>query len=159
MGILLLQGEDMIKQLAHAHASWGLGSAERWGLDQQTGVITWTFSDRTATASAQIIGSYNPSKASWQWAWANESILPAMSRDSRSVREWAKQHGQDGLVHPRVKADAEMAATLSALAVRITQATGFYRGTGSSVIPIITFGPVTLTTTDGETSTFTINVS
>jgi hypothetical protein len=64
LGTLLLQGEDMIDQLARAHMSWGLGSADRWGLDQRTGIITWTFSDKTATAPAQIIGSYNPSTAS-----------------------------------------------------------------------------------------------
>jgi Family of unknown function (DUF6882) len=50
----------MIDQLARAHMSWGLGSAERWGLDQRTGIITWTFPDKAATAPAQIIGSYNP---------------------------------------------------------------------------------------------------
>ncbi|BCJ39614.1 hypothetical protein GCM10010168_79310 [Actinoplanes ianthinogenes] len=159
LGVLLLQGEDMVNQLAEAHASWGLGTAERWDLDQRTGMITWTFADKTATAAAQILASYNPSTASWLWAWANESILAAMSRDSRAVRDWAERHGQQALVQPRVQADAELAATLSALAVRITRATGFYRGAGSAAIPIIIFGPVTLTSKDGETSTFTINVS
>src|SRR5690349_15265689 len=57
LGTLLLQGEDMINQLAQAHMSWGLGAANRWGLDQSTGIITWTFPDKTATAPAQIIGS------------------------------------------------------------------------------------------------------
>ena len=52
-----------------------------------------------------------------------------------------------------------MAATLAALAVRITRATGFYRGTGSAAIPMITFGPVTLTGADGAISTFKIDVT
>lgn len=158
LGTLLLQGEDMIGQLAQAHMSWGLGTADRWGLDQRTGIITWTFPDKTATAPAQIIGSYNPSAASWLWAWANESILPEVSRDSRAIRDWAAAHGQHGLTQPKVEADDDMAATLAALAVRITRATGFYRGTGTVSIPIITFGVVTLTTKEGEASTFKINV-
>jgi uncharacterized protein DUF6882 len=160
LGTLLLQGEDMIEQLAQAHMSWGLGSADRWSLDQRTGTITWTFPDRTATAPAQIIGSYNPSATSWLWAWANESILPEMSRDSVTVREWGEAHLQSALTQPKIdNADEPTAARLGALAVRITQATGYYRGTGSPSIPIITFGAITLTTKDGKTSTFTINVS
>jgi hypothetical protein len=82
-----------------------------------------------------------------------------MSRDSRTIRAWAEAHGQLALTEPKIHADEEKAATLAALAVRITQATGFYRGTGSASIPIITFGAVTLTAQDGATSTFKINVA
>ncbi|MFD9516211.1 DUF6882 domain-containing protein [Streptomyces sp. NPDC059979] len=139
LGTLLLQGEDMIEQLALAHASWGLGSADRWGLDQRSGVVTWTFPDRTATAQAQILASYNPSAQSWLWAWANQSILTEMSRDARVVRDWAAAHGHAGPAEAQIAADDEKAATLS--------------------IPIITFGPVTLTDQDGATSTFGIDIN
>ncbi|WP_258056097.1 DUF6882 domain-containing protein [Streptomyces sp. Ru62] len=158
LSTLLLQGEDMIDQLARAHMSWGLGSADRWGLDQRTGVITWTFPDKTATAPAQILSSWSPSSSSWRWAWANESILPEMSRDARTVRDWGEAHGHAALVEPEVEADEQTAGTLAALAVRITKATGFYRGPGARSIAIITFGPVTLTAQDGSTSTFKINI-
>ena len=40
LNTLLLQGEDMIEQLGAAHAkAWGLGTADRWDLDQRTGLI------------------------------------------------------------------------------------------------------------------------
>ncbi|WP_228539522.1 DUF6882 domain-containing protein [Nocardia sp. XZ_19_385] len=159
LAALLAQGEDMIGQLANAHMSWGLGSADRWDLDQRTGLISWTFPDQTATAPAQIIGSYNPSAGTWMWAWANKSILPEMSRDSEIVCDWANAHGYAGLAEAVVEADDEMAATLAALVLRVTEATGFYRGTGTASIPFITFGPVTLTSRDGQTSTFAIEVS
>jgi hypothetical protein len=159
LSILLLQGEDMIEQLAEAHTTWGLGSADRWSLDQRTGLITWTFAGRTATAPAQIIGSHNASAGSWVWAWANASILPTMSLDAATVRDWAEHHGHTALAQPKIEADEEMAATLSALAVRITMAPGFYRGTGSEAVPIITFGAVTITEADGTTATFSVDVS
>lgn len=148
----------MIDQLARAHTSWGLGSADRWGLDQRTGVITWTFPDKTATAPAQILGSWSPSSFSWRWAWANESILPEMSRDARVVRDWAEAQGHDALVAPETEADERTAGALAALAVRITKATGFYRGPGGRSVALITFGAVTLTAQDGSTSTFEINI-
>ncbi|MEU0272394.1 DUF6882 domain-containing protein [Streptomyces sp. NPDC006307] len=155
---LLLQGEDMIEQLARAHMSWGLGSADRWGLDQMTGVITWTFPDRTATAPAQILGSFSPSSGSWLWAWANESIVPEMSRDALEFRDWAEAHGHGGLARPEIEADEATASALVALAVRVTAATGYYRAPGGNSVLIITFGPVTLTAADGSTSSFELTV-
>ncbi|MGW6985715.1 DUF6882 domain-containing protein [Streptomyces sp. NPDC054932] len=150
LSTLLLQGEDIIDRLARAHVSWGL--------DQRTGLIAWTFPDKTATAPAQILASFSPSAGSWLWAWANESILPEMSRDARSIRDWAEAHGHHALAQPKTEADEQTAATLSALAVRITRATGFYRGPGGNSVAIITFGPVTLTAADGSTSTFDIKI-
>ena len=112
----------------------------------------------TATASAQILGSYNPSTASWLWAWANKSILPEMARDSRAIHNWAETHGHHGLARRRIEADDQQTATIAALAVRITRATGFYRGPGSTAIAVITFGTATLTSRHGEVSTFEIKV-
>ncbi|MFB7510367.1 DUF6882 domain-containing protein [Streptomyces broussonetiae] len=159
LSVLLLQGEDMIGRLARAHMSWGLGSADRWDLDQTTGIITWTFPDKTATAPAQILGSFSPGSGSWVWAWANKSILPDMSRDARSFRDWAEANGHPALAQPEINADAQAASTLVALAVRVTEATGYYKGTGSSSSVIITFGPVTLTNADSSVSTFNIDIN
>lgn len=158
LSTLLLQGEDMIAQLAQAHRSWGLATADRWGLDQQAGLITWAFPDKTATAPAQILASYNRGSGSWMWAWANPSIVPEMSRAAGEIRDWAYARGHHVLAEPKIAADDQKADTLSALALRITGATGFYRGRTGAVFAIITFGPVTLTANDGTTSTFTINI-
>jgi hypothetical protein len=159
LSILLLQGEDMIEQLGRAHMSWGLGSADRWDLDQTTGIITWTFPDKTATAPAQILGSFSPGSGSWLWAWANKSILPDMSRDARIVRDWAEANGHPALAQPKIDADVQAASTLVALAVRVTGATGCYKGPGGNSTLIITFGPVTLTAADGRVSTLNININ
>lgn len=158
LSTLLLQGEDMIEQLAGAHMSWGLGSADRWDLDQTTGMITWTFPDKTATAPAQILGSFSPTSGSWLWAWANQNILPDMSRDARIFRDWAEANGHPALAQPKIEADEKAAATLVALAVRVTKAAGYYRGPGGNSFAIITFGPVTLTAADGSVSSFNISI-
>jgi hypothetical protein len=158
LSVLLLQGEDMIEQLGRAHMSWGLGSADRWDLDQKTGMITWVFPDKTATAPAQVLGSFSPGSNSWLWAWANQSIVPDMSRDARIFREWAEANGHSALARPNIDTDEKAAAALVALAVRVTEATGYYRGSGGSSAVIITFGPVTLTAADGSVSDFSISV-
>ncbi|MCX5399607.1 DUF6882 domain-containing protein [Streptomyces sp. NBC_00102] len=136
--------------------SWGLGSADRWDLDQTTGTITWTFPDKTATAPAQILGSFNSTSGSWMWAWVNPSVLPGLSSDARDFRDWAEANGHPALARPKIEADAKAAATLVALAVRVTRATGYYRSQGNNSL-IVTFGPVTLTAADGSVSSFNID--
>jgi hypothetical protein len=81
-----------------------------------------------------------------------------MSRDALRAREWAEAHGHLSLAQPKIDADEQVAATLAALAVRVTEATGFYRGPGGSSVTTITFGPVTLTAADGSSSTFDIKI-
>ncbi|MCX5315595.1 DUF6882 domain-containing protein [Streptomyces sp. NBC_00154] len=159
LSTLLLQGEDMIDQLGRAHMSWGLGSADRWDLDQTTGIITWTFPDKTATAPAQILGSFSHTSGSWLWSWANTSILPEMSRDAGIFRDWAEAHGHPHLAQPKIEVDEKAASSLVALAVRVTKAIGYYKGPGNNSAVIITFGPVTLTAADGSVSTFNININ
>lgn len=157
LATIVLQGEDMMTQLAEAHRSWGLGSAERWELEQETGLITWSFADRTATAPAQILASYNADAESWLWAWANDSVLPDLRRDSQAVRDWAEANGHAQLTVPELAATPDIADTLTAISLRVTRATGFYRGGGTNT-PLITFGPVTMTPSDGEPSTFSIDI-
>jgi hypothetical protein len=58
-----------------------------------------------------------------------------------------------------IHADVQAASTLVALAVRVTGATGCYKGPGGNSTLIITFGPVTLTAADGRVSTLNININ
>ena len=75
LSVLVLEGEDLLERTTAVHRDWGLGTAEQWGLDQTTGLITWTFPDRTAMAPAQILASYSSAAGTWVWACENPSIL------------------------------------------------------------------------------------
>ncbi|MER7663589.1 DUF6882 domain-containing protein [Streptomyces sp. NPDC096193] len=84
------------------------------GQDQRAGVITWAFPEKLARAPAQILAGSSPLSSSWLSAWANESVLRAMSRDARPVRDWAEAHGHhapaqlplSALVRVRARADS-----------------------------------------------------
>ena len=83
------------------HRDWGLGTAEKWGLDQTTGLITWTFPDRTAVAPAPDPGGATISSAgTWLWACENPSILPALQVASRETCEWLEANGHAHLAQP-----------------------------------------------------------
>ena len=159
VGTLLLQGQEMIARTARAHADrWGLGTAERWDLDQTIGVLRWAFADKVVEAPAQFLGTYSPADESWRWAWANESLSSGLREASEDVRAWGEANGQAMLTQPQMQVTEEQAAELAAIAFRLSGATGFYRAStgGSSVF--MTFGTVTIRPGDGEPETFTISV-
>ena len=159
VGELLLQGHDMIRQTAAAHDDrWGLGTAERWDLDQTAVTLRWTFADKVVEAPAQLLGLYSPADSTWTWAWASRSVPPSLSVDSEVVRSWGEQHGQRFLVQPTAVLTDERVADVVAVAFRLSGATGFYRGPAGSVVAYMTFGPVTIMPNEGEEEHFAIAV-
>jgi hypothetical protein len=158
IGTLLLQGQEMIAQTARAHADrWALGTAERWDLDQTTGILRWSFADKVVEAPAQLLGTYSPAGESWWWAWANESLSPALRQASEDVRRWGESNGQSILTQPQIQVTEEGAADLAAIAFRISDATGFYRSPAGRSLVFMTFGTVTIRRADGASETFTIS--
>lgn len=156
----LLQGTDMLQQTTAAHVSrWGLGTAERWDLDAARGVLRWTFTDRVAEAPVQVLGSYSPSGASWTWAWAGDSLPTALRSASEAVRAFGERQGHAALTTPVLDdVSEEQVADLAAMAFRITRASGFYRAPAAGSHLYTTFGPVLLTTDDGGSETFSLDV-
>jgi hypothetical protein len=120
-------------------------------------MLRWTFPDHVAEAPAQALGTYSPHSGVWMWAWANDSLLPQLSSASEAAREWGEGHGQAMLTTPRLDIKPEQAADLAALAFRLTEATGFYRAPASRADLYLTFGPVTVISSDGGRRTFTLS--
>jgi hypothetical protein len=159
VGTLLLQGQEMIAQTARAHADrWGSGTAERWDLDQTTGVLRWSFADKIVEAPAQLLGTYSPAGESWRWAWANESLSPGLRQASDDVRRWGEANAQSMLTQPLMQVTEEHAADLAAIAFRLSGATGFYRTPAGRSIVFMTFGTVTIRRANEAPETFTISV-
>ncbi|MGH7972505.1 MAG: DUF6882 domain-containing protein, partial [Limisphaerales bacterium] len=55
-------------RLPHIRQSGHLGRAARWDLNQDNGVLIFTFPDKKVTCDAQIIGSFDMSRGTWLWA-------------------------------------------------------------------------------------------
>ena len=143
---MIKAGHSLIELTARGHAQmWGLGTSDRWGVDQTTATITWTWPDRIAVAPVQALGSYNLGANSWLWAWANNSIEPAMKEASLQVRAWGEEHGQTTLTTPKLEITEEQSADLVALAFRIAEGTGYYRAPAGPVRLHLVFGEVRVT--------------
>jgi hypothetical protein len=156
----LLQGTEMLQQTTAAHVNrWGLGTAQRWDLDAAGGVLRWTFPERVAEAPVQVLGSYSTQGASWMWAWANDSLPSNLCSASAAVRSWGERQGHSALTTPVLHGlPEEQVAELTAIAFRITEATGFYRAPAGQSLLYTTFGSVVITTDDGRSESFSIDV-
>lgn len=115
---------------------FGLGSFERWDIDQEIGELA--FSDGGITklvCSVTLLGSFSDSSETWMWGWANPSLLEPLTRDTNALREYGEQNEIEDLVGEKVSATEGEAWALSALSCRILDGLGLYRGpTGNGFV-------------------------
>ncbi len=117
---------------AAAHdAGWGLGEAD-WNVDQDQGEIVFTRADGiTATAPVQIVGTYN-------------TEIRRMAVHAKRVRDYGKQHGIKRLTTRKLGCSEDDAWELAAVACKLCEAQGAYRGPAGTAFVFLTFGEVTL---------------
>jgi hypothetical protein len=126
-----------------AHKVWGLGSFDRWDIDQEVGDLVFSNADgTTAVAPAQIIGSFSTNDNSWLWAWDNPSIVDAMKRDALKVKQYGEQHGIEKLTTRKWTGTEEDAWAMTALAAKLCGKQGAYRGPSGKSFVFMTFGEV-----------------
>jgi len=155
---LLLQGRELIERTSREHATrWGLGTANRWVLDQAEQRITWSFEDHIASAPAQILGSWNGQVSSFVWSWDNETIQPPLCVTAEEVRAFGIEHHVPALCTAPLKLDEEQVRDLIAVAFRIGGCTGLYHPHDGVLATYIAFGTVTIEESGGRTSAFEVN--
>lgn len=141
---LLATSLDELQQKSHAaHKAWGLGSFDRWNIDQQVGDLVFSQADgTTVTAKAQIIGSFSTKDNSWLWAWDNPSILDPLKRDALQVKAYGEKHRLEKLTTRKWIGTEDDAWAMTALAVKLCGAHGAYRGPAGDAYVFMTFGEV-----------------
>jgi hypothetical protein len=154
---LVVQGHAEIERTTQEHAArWGLGTAQRWALDQTDGRIVWAFADHVASAPAQILGSWNSQVSSYVWSWDNASIADHLCTTAASVRAFGTEHGIAALGSSPLELDEARVRDVVALAFQVGGCTGLYHPFDGTLATYIAFGPVTLEEAGGRTSTFEV---
>ena len=111
---------------------WGFGTAGgNWGFEQTTGVFTRQRGDGTEIrADGQVLGSYQSSDRSWEWAWNNPNVERGVSRDSEQVRELGRRLGIEYLVAGKIPAPTPDAVHyFASIGVKATGADGAFPAT------------------------------
>jgi len=142
---LLDQSMEELRLKTEAHdAGWGLGEAD-WSVDQDQGEIVFTRADGvTATAAVQIVGTYNSEDETWLWGWDHPSVAPALQEHAKRVRDYGKKHGIEQLTTRKLVCSEGEAWQFAALACKLCDAQGAYRGPAGTAFVFMTFGEVTL---------------
>jgi hypothetical protein len=140
----LLEGSmEGLRLQTEAHqGTWRLGKSDRWDFSQETGELVFTYPDMTVRAPAQIIGSFDSAEGSWMWAWVNPSISASLARDSIRVRAYGEEHRIRRLTTPSWPAAEVDGWHMAALANRLCERNGVYRGPAGSTFVFFTFGQV-----------------
>ena len=129
-----------------AHKVWGLGSFDQWNIDQEIGNLVFSNTDGTeAVAPAQIIGSFNTNDNSWLWAWDNPSIVDELKTHALKLKEYGEANGIEKLTTRKWTGTEDDAWAMAALAVKLCEAQGAYRGPAGPTYVFMTFGEVKVT--------------
>lgn len=125
--------------------AWGLGDTERWDVDLDDGLISFSSPGLLVTAPVQVVGTYFSEDSSWMWGWDHPSVPDALARDAWLVREFGELHGLARYQTSKIRCTEDEAWQFTALACHLAQASGAYRGPSSDTQSIfMTFGDVTI---------------
>jgi len=134
--------EELMSQTQSHQAAWGFGSEEDWQLDQDDGRLVFKFPGRTAIAPVQIVGTYDTIAGSWMWAWANPLIAEDLKVDANLLKAYGEQQGIQRLTIPEWLGQESDCWYMAALASRLSNAHGAYRGPSADTYTFMTFGEV-----------------
>lgn len=142
--LALCMEELRVKTAAH-DGIWQLGEAD-WDIDQDAGTIVFTSPKGvTATCPVQVIGTYNTLDGTWLWGWDHPSVDTALGRHAELCRTYGEQHGVDSLTSRKLSDVSEDECwKFTALACKLADVQGGYRGPMDTTLVFVTFGQPTL---------------
>jgi hypothetical protein len=140
------QAIDGLRAQTSAHgAAWHLGDEENWSADLESGRIEFTFSDGTiAEADMQIVGTYNTDDGTFLWGWDHPSVDEHLSLHARLALQFGEEHNLPSFIERKVQCTVDEAWDFTAVAARLGNANGAYRGPAGTTLVYMTFGEVTL---------------
>jgi hypothetical protein len=143
--LLLEQSMEELRLKTVAHESgWCLDKAN-WAVDQDAGTITFTLPEGViATCPVQVIGTYNTEDSTWLWGWDHPSVVTPLQEHARTVKAYGQQHGIERLTTQKLSCTEEDAWQFAALACKLCEAQGAYRGPSGPTRVFMTFGTVSL---------------
>jgi hypothetical protein len=142
---LLEQSIEELRLKTAAHDGiWQLGECS-WNVDQDMGTIVFTSPNgMIATCSMQIIGTYNTLDNTWLWAWDHPSVVSALQDHAWKVREYGETNSIDLLTTRKLNCSQTQAWEFTAVACKLCNAQGGYRGPAGTTLVFMTFDNVSL---------------
>ncbi len=144
--ILLQRSVEELKIKTATHDSlFNLGTAA-WSADLEKGVIEFTSpTGIKAVCSLQIIGTINTQDGTWLWSWGNDTIDSKLQSHALAVKKYGEQNHIQKFTSRKFSCSEEAAWEFAAVACKLGNAEGAYRGQAGSVHVFMTYYNVKLT--------------
>lgn len=145
---LVAQSMEELRLKTEAHDRlWRLGEAD-WSVDQDAGEIVFSAPNgMVARCVVQIIGTFNTVDGTWLWGWDHPSVQPPLRAHAARVREYGESNAIAELTTSKVSTTEERCWEFAALACKLNEAQGAYRGPSGPTLVFMTFGEPKLTGT------------
>ena len=143
---LVMQSIEELRLKTAAHDRlWHISEAD-WSVDQDAGEIVFTAPrGMIATCAVQIIGTFDTNDSSWLWAWDHPSVQPSLAKHASRLREYGETNRVDELTTRKLFTTEEQCWEFTALACKLNEAQGGYRGPTGTVLVFMTFDAPKLT--------------
>ncbi len=139
----------LAKCQARLKSEFAIESHKRFDWDQAQGQIVFSDAERRprVLADFEFVGTLSKDPKTWRWAWANDSLLPAVKNSVLEVRRFGEVHDLPPLLKEAWEADEKDGWDMTALAVNLLQAEGAYRAPGENglsflLLKRLTWAPV-----------------
>lgn len=134
-----------LRMQTNAHAqTWGLGSGKGWDVDLTVGKITFTFDDKVVEAPIEVVGTYDSKKGTFMWGWDHPSVPTQLRGAALAAKKWGQENNQAKYLERVTKCTEEEAWNFTAVAARLSEANGAYRGVSGTTFVYMTFGKTTM---------------
>ncbi len=124
---------------------WHMSEANQWNLDLKAGEIEFSFPDgHRVRAPFQIVGGYNAKMGQFLWGWDFPGIPESLTRDAKLVKAWGQERNLERWTTRKISCTEDEAWEFTAVAARLSGATGAYRVPTQAQGPIlfVTFGNI-----------------
>lgn len=137
--------EGLRLQTGAHQSTWGLGKSESWDVDLNTGKLTFTFEDKIVEAPINVVGTYDSAASTFMWGWDHPSVPLKLQEAALKAKQWGEDNNEPQFSQQTVSCSEDAAWNFTAVAARLSEANGAYRGVSGTTYIFMTFGNVGMT--------------
>ncbi len=123
------------------HGVWNLRDHLQWNVDLSAGIIVFTMPDNiTVTCPVQVVGTFNTLDSTWLWGWNHPSVPTALGAHAQCVHDYGVQENIAEYTTLQIETTEDKCWEYTALACKLGEAQGGYRGPSGPTLVFMTFG-------------------
>ena len=120
----------LIEQQKIIENTYGIHKYEDWFYDQETGIITFSNSERNEVIvelKYEEVGTISLTSETWLWSWANPNSDSKINTEIETVKKYGEVNNIEFLIKSKWLADEYDAWEMTSISAYLMKAKGAYR--------------------------------